>query len=88
MRSEALGVCVTLVVAAKTLRTINKYGGLDLFLVNYGYNKLSGEGIQLKRRVEKALKASGSYDSVKVVKKSARHESLRIAKQKAKKSNG
>lgn len=65
--SEALGGNkVNLKVAASTLRTINKYGSIDNFLVNYRYNKLSDLGKKLRGRISKALEKAGKIDSIKV----------------------
>ena len=35
-KSDVLGVNITLKVATSTLRTINKYGNIDNFLMNFG----------------------------------------------------
>lgn len=70
LKSDTLGSNVTLKITAGTLRTINKYGNLDNFLVNYGHNKLTDDAKKLKRKVEKSLKAKGEFDNVKVVTKS------------------
>ena len=43
LKSEALGGNVSLKVAANVLRTINKYGSLDSFMVNYKVNKMTDE---------------------------------------------
>ena len=55
LKSDTLGVNITLKVAAKTLRTINKYGNLDSFLINYGYAKLSENGQSLRKKVKDSL---------------------------------
>ena len=64
--SEALGVSVNLKVAAATLRTVNKYGNIDNFLVNYRFNQLSDEAKQLRTKVKKALIKKGLFEDVKV----------------------
>ena len=64
--SEALGVSVNLKVAASTLRTINKYGNIDNFLVNCRFAHLSDEGKQLRARVTKSLVKKGKFEEVKV----------------------
>ncbi len=64
--SEALGVDVKLKVAASTLRTINKYGNIDNFLINYRHNGLSDLGQKLRNRVKKALIKSGKFETIKL----------------------
>ena len=64
--SEALGANVNLKVAASTLRTINKYGNIDNFLVNYRYAGLSDEARRLRNKITKALIKKGKFDEVKV----------------------
>ena len=72
--SETLGNDVGLKVTAATLRTVNKYGGLDSFLVNYPFEKLTEEAKTLRRQIEKALKNSGKYENIKVIKKAEKKE--------------
>ena len=48
LKSEALGGNVSLKVAANVLRTINKYGSLDSFMVNYKVNKMTDEAKKLR----------------------------------------
>lgn len=64
--SDALGVKVNVKVAASTIRTINKYGNIDNFLVNYRYAGLSALGKQLRAKVKKALTKKGQLETVKV----------------------
>lgn len=64
--SEALGAKINLKVAASTLRTVNKYGNIDNFLVNYRFNRLSDEAKSLRTKVTKALEAKGQFDAIKV----------------------
>ncbi len=64
--SAALGVTVGLKVAASTLRTVNKYGNIDNFLVNYRHAGLSERGRQLRSKVTKALIRKGLFEEVKV----------------------
>jgi len=64
--SDALGVKVNLKIAAQTLRTINKYGNIDNFLVNYRYKKLSDLGVKLRNKVKKSLIKKGTFEEVKV----------------------
>lgn len=66
--SDALNSNVTLKVTAATLRTVNKYGNIDSFLINYGCNKLTDEAKVLRNKIKRALIKKGEYDNVKVVK--------------------
>ena len=54
--SNILGINIGLRVASKTLRTINKYGDIDTFLIHFGYNKLTEKGRQLRRKLLKKTK--------------------------------
>ena len=69
LRSDILNLDFNLRVAVRTLRTINKYGSLDSFLVNYGYNKLSEKGKALRRKVMKKLIETNTLDDIKIVRK-------------------
>ncbi len=53
--SEALRRRVPLRVCTRVLRTVQKQGGLDAFLVKTATAKLAPEGQRLQRRVKKAL---------------------------------
>lgn len=70
LKSDALGANVTLKIATGTLRTINKYGSLDSFIINYRFCKLTDTAKKLRRKIEKALVSKGEFDNVKIVKKS------------------
>lgn len=67
-KSDSLGVELNFRVAASTLRTINKYGSIDNFLVNYRYAKLSTEGRKLRIKIKQKLIKAGKLDEVKIVK--------------------
>src|SRR3989338_6024005 len=72
-KSDALGTNLSLKIAASTLRTVNKYGNIDNFLVNCRYAKLSQKAKNLRMKVQKSLVKSGKIDEVKfakIVKKS------------------
>ncbi len=64
--SEALGVSVNLKVAASTLRTINKYGNIDNFLINFRHNQLTVEGIAIRNRIKRSLIKKGQFEEVKI----------------------
>lgn len=66
-KSNALGAELNLKVAASTLRTINKYGSIDNFLVNCRYAKLSDQGKKLRTKIKKKLIETGKLSEVKVV---------------------
>ena len=54
-QSEALRRNVSLRVSTRAIRTVQKHGGLDRFLVKMDLAKLAPEGKRLKRRVHRAL---------------------------------
>ena len=56
LTSDALGCNVSLDVAARTLRTVQKKGGLDAYLLDTEDRNLAEEGLRLKRRVMKSLR--------------------------------
>ena len=53
--SEALGRTVRLPISTRALRTLQKHGGLDAFLLRTADEKLPTEGLRLTRAVRKAL---------------------------------
>ncbi|MDH4017450.1 MAG: 50S ribosomal protein L28, partial [Actinomycetota bacterium] len=55
LRSEVLGRTVPMRVAARTLRTVQKKGGLDGFLLGTPDAKLMPEAVRLKRQIQKKL---------------------------------
>ena len=67
-KSETLGCDVSLKIAAATLRTINKYGNIDDFLVNCRHNKLTAAGKKLKTQINKKLVKLGKLEEVKIAK--------------------
>ena len=64
-KSDVLGVDVTLDVAASTLRTVNKYGNIDSFLVNSRFAHLTESAKKLRTQIKKKLVKSGKLDEVK-----------------------
>ncbi len=66
-KSDVLGVDLTLKVAASTLRTVNKFGNIDNFLVNYRYLKLTEVAQKLRRQIKKKLVKSGKLEEVQIV---------------------
>ncbi len=54
--SEALGCNISLKISVRALRTVQKKGGLDAFLIKTADKDLAEEGLRLKRRVLKRLR--------------------------------
>lgn len=65
-KSEVLGVNVNLKVNASTLRTINKYGNIDIFLVNYPFNKMTDIAKKLRIKIKRKLSSQGKLEEVKI----------------------
>ena len=55
LRSDALGQKVSLRVTTRALRTVQKHGGLDTFLIKTPDARLPETAQRLKRRVQRAL---------------------------------
>ncbi len=55
LQSEALGQRVSLNVATRTLRTVQKKGGLDAFLLETSDLKLQPDAIRLKNKIRRKL---------------------------------
>ncbi len=55
LMSDALGRSVALRVTTRTIRTVQKKGGLDAFLLASDEAKLPQKARRLKRQVQKAL---------------------------------
>ncbi len=55
LQSEALGQRISLNIAARTLRTVQKKGGLDSFLLNTADAKLQPEALRLKSKIRRKL---------------------------------
>ena len=53
--SDALGQIVRLRVASRAIKTIEKNGGIDAYLLSVSNSRLPEEALRLKRRIEKAL---------------------------------
>jgi len=56
--SEALGRAIRLNVSTRALRTVQKKGGLDAFLLQTHDDDLPDEALRLKRKVKKAISPS------------------------------
>jgi large subunit ribosomal protein L28 len=57
--SEALGRAVPLRVSTRALRTVQKRGGLDAFLLGTDDARLPELALRLKRRIQKRMQARG-----------------------------
>ena len=55
LQSDALNRSVPLRITTRALRTVQKHGGLDPFLLRTDDRKLAPEALKLKRSVRKAL---------------------------------
>ncbi len=53
--SDALGRTVRVRLSVNGLRTVEKRGGLDAYLLGTHADTLDADGIKLKRRIKKAL---------------------------------
>jgi large subunit ribosomal protein L28 len=67
-KSDVLGVDINLKIAASTLRTINKHGNIDSFLVNCRFSKLTDLGKKFRNKIKKKLIKAGRLEEVKIVK--------------------
>jgi len=52
--SDALGEAIKLKLSTQTIRSIEKNGGLDAYLLSTADKNLTEEAIKLKRRIRKA----------------------------------
>lgn len=55
--SSVLGCDISLKISVRALRTVQKKGGLDSFLIKTADKDLAEEGLRLKRRVLKRLQS-------------------------------
>jgi large subunit ribosomal protein L28 len=60
LASEALGTNVRLKVAMSALRTLDRRGGLDAYLLAARDGQLSTRALRLKRQIQKAVKAKAA----------------------------
>jgi large subunit ribosomal protein L28 len=58
MMSDALGRSVRLRVSTNALKTVDRRGGLDAFLMKAREDELSARALEIKRKLQKKLKAS------------------------------
>ena len=54
LMSDTLGEMVRMRVSTNAIRTVEKNGGLDAFLLGTSNRKLTDEALRIKRRIEKA----------------------------------
>lgn len=57
LMSEALGENVRVRLSTRAMRTIEKNGGLDAYLLSVPNRKLGDEALRLKKRIQKATGA-------------------------------
>jgi large subunit ribosomal protein L28 len=62
--SEILGARVSMSATSRAVRTVEKNGGIDAYLLNTGNSRLSAEAVKLKKRIggakaAKAVNAAG-----------------------------
>ena len=53
--SDSLGQRISLKIAARTLRTVQKKGGLDSYLLGTADSKLEPEALRLKSKIRRKL---------------------------------
>jgi large subunit ribosomal protein L28 len=82
-KSDTLGVDVNLKITAATLRTVNKYGNIDAFLVNYRFTKMSDLAKKLRTQIKKKLIKLNKLDDIKIVKE----KKVKIVKKEVKKKS-
>ena len=56
--SDALGQAISIKLSTNAIRTIEKNGGLDAYLLSTSNDKLTDEAKRLKRRIKKASAAA------------------------------
>ena len=86
-KSDVLGVDVALDVTASTLRTVNKYGNIDNFLVNSRFAHLTEVAKKLRTQIKKKLIKSGKLDEVKFPRVEKKVIVAKVAKVKVAKSD-
>lgn len=58
LKSDILGVSISLRVTAATLRSIEHNGGLDGYLLKQSERKLTAEAAKLKRKIKRKVAAT------------------------------
>ena len=67
-KSETLDTDVNLKVTTASIRTVNKYGNIDNFLINCRHSKLTDSAKKLRLQIKKKLIKLGKLEEVKIVK--------------------
>lgn len=67
LRSDTLGVDLNLKIAVSTLRTVNKFGNIDSFLVNCRFAKLTDGAKKIRNKIKKKLIKTGKFSEVKII---------------------
>ena len=52
--SDALGVSISMRLSTRAIRTVERNGGIDAFLLGTPDRRLAAEALTLKRRIERA----------------------------------
>ncbi len=73
-KSEVLGVDINIKLATSSLRTVNKYGNIDNFLVNYRFSKLTDVAKKYRGKIKSKLVKSGKLEEFEITKESKKLE--------------
>ncbi|HCR86158.1 MAG TPA: 50S ribosomal protein L28 [Alphaproteobacteria bacterium] len=85
--SQALKKSLSIRVATNTLRTIDKNGGIDAFLINENNSKLSPFAKSLKKKIVKALGLNPKKLTAPKTDKSSNKKTVKKADRKAEKKS-
>lgn len=81
LKSDVLGVALKLKIASSTLRTINKYGNIDNFLINFRFAKLAPLAQKIRKKIKVKLIKQDRLADVKITKvKIVREPKKEVAK--------
>lgn len=78
-QSDTLAIDLKFSVAASTLRTINKYGNIDGFLINYRYAKLTDLAKNFRKKITKKLVKIGKLEDVKIIKNPKKEKTEKLS---------
>ena len=82
-KSDTLGSDLTLKITAATLRTVNKHGNIDNFLINCRYSKLTDSAKKLRTQIKKKLIKLGKLEEVQVIREKKAPIVKKVKKAKA-----
>ena len=86
-KSNILNTDFLLKVTTDVLRTINKYGDLDSFIINTKQSKLSDSAKKIKKDMTKSLVKNNCLENIKIFNKSKIKKSKFENKRKTKKKS-